>query len=88
MENGRRVCRDMEEFDTSGDGVHANWPNRFFAKIVNSFLAKTGNEGGRAGDAMTYLPGARDPLDCCNFKFSHLAVVIRQTNRWPAAAYR
>jgi len=36
MEDGRRVWRDMEEFDTSGDGVHANWPDRFFAKIADS----------------------------------------------------
>src|SRR5215472_5683519 len=36
MEDDRQVWRDMEEFDTSGGGVHANWPNRFFAKIVDS----------------------------------------------------
>jgi len=63
MENGRWIFRDMEEFDTSGDAVHANWRNRFFAKIVNRFLAKTGNEGGRVGDALTYLPSPRDRLD-------------------------
>ena len=62
MEDDRRVCRDMEEFDTSGDGVHANWPNRFFAKIVDRLLAQTGNEGGRVGDAMTYLLTA--PATC------------------------
>jgi aminoglycoside 3-N-acetyltransferase len=38
MENGCRVWCAMEEFDTSGDGAHANWPDRFFAKIVDSFL--------------------------------------------------
>jgi hypothetical protein len=37
----------MEEFDTSGDGVHANWPDRFFAKIVDAYLTTTG-ESGRA----------------------------------------
>jgi hypothetical protein len=28
MEDRRRVYRDMQELDTSGDGVHANWPDR------------------------------------------------------------
>jgi len=63
MENGCRVWRAMEEFDTSGDGVHANWPDRFFAKIVDGLLVKTGNEGGRVGDAMTYVLSARELLD-------------------------
>jgi hypothetical protein len=53
----------MEEFDTSGDGVHANWPDRFFAKIVGRLLATTGNKGGRVGDAMSYILGARELLD-------------------------
>ena len=63
MENGCRVWRAMEEFDTSGDGVHANWPDRFFAKIVDSLLSKTGNRGARVGNAMTYLLRARELLD-------------------------
>lgn len=53
----------MEEFDTSGDGVHANWPDRFFAKIVDSLLARTGNNGARVGNAMTYILGARELFD-------------------------
>jgi hypothetical protein len=40
----------MEEFDTSGIGVHPNWPDRFFAKIVDSFLAKTENNGSIVGN--------------------------------------
>jgi aminoglycoside 3-N-acetyltransferase len=63
LDDGRRVWRDMEEFDTSGDGVHANWPQDFFARIVDSFLAGTRNQGGRVGDAMSYLLRARDLLD-------------------------
>ena len=63
MENGCRVWRDMEEFDTSGEGVHANWPDRFFARIVDSLLGETGNEGGRVGDAMTYILSSRELLD-------------------------
>jgi len=63
LESGCRVWRAMEEFDTSGDGVHANWPDRFFAKIVDSLLTKTRNSGGRVGDAMTYILGARELHD-------------------------
>jgi aminoglycoside 3-N-acetyltransferase len=60
MENGCRVWRDMEEFDSSGDGIHANWHDRFFAKIVDSLLAKTGNNGARVGNAVTYIVSARE----------------------------
>jgi aminoglycoside 3-N-acetyltransferase len=63
LENGCRVWRAMEEFDTSGDGVHANWSDRFFAKIVDSLLTKTGNNGARVGKAMTYILSARELLD-------------------------
>lgn len=63
VENGCRVWRAMEEFDTSGDGVHANWPDRFFAKIVDRLLTKTANKGGRVGDAMTYILSARELFD-------------------------
>ncbi len=54
-EDGRRVWRDMEEFDTSGQGAHPSWPDRFFAGIVDDYLARTGNRGGRVGDADAYL---------------------------------
>jgi aminoglycoside 3-N-acetyltransferase len=62
LDEGRRVWRDMEEFDTS-DGVHANWPDRFFAKIVDAYLAATGNQGGRVGSALSYVARARGLLD-------------------------
>ena len=63
MEDGCRVWRAMEEFDTSGDGVHANWPDRFFAKTVDSFLAKTENNGALVGKAVTHIISARELLD-------------------------
>jgi aminoglycoside 3-N-acetyltransferase len=63
MENGCRVWRSMEEFDTSGEGVHTNWPDRFFAKIVDSLLSKMENNGARVGNAMTYILSARELLD-------------------------
>lgn len=62
-ENGRRVWRDQEEFDTSGDGVHANWPERFFAKITDTYLAGARNDGGRVGDAVSDIFPARELLD-------------------------
>jgi aminoglycoside 3-N-acetyltransferase len=62
-ENGRRVWRDQEEFDTSGAGVHPNWPSRFFARITDSYLASVGNRGGRVGDALSYLFPARELLE-------------------------
>ena len=63
MENGCQVWRAMEELDTSGDGVHANWPDRFFAKIIDSFLTRTRNNGARLGNAMTDVLSARELLD-------------------------
>lgn len=62
-EGGARVWRDMEEFNTAGDGVHANWPDRFFARITDAYLAASHNGGGRVGHAQSYLIGARGLLD-------------------------
>jgi aminoglycoside 3-N-acetyltransferase len=62
-ENGVRAWRDMEEFDTSGDGVHPNWPDNFFAKITDSYLTVSSNHGGKVGDAQSYLLSARGLLD-------------------------
>jgi len=60
IENGCRIWRDMEEFDTSAAGVHANWPDRFFAKIVDNFLTRTRNNRARVGAAMAYMFNARE----------------------------
>jgi aminoglycoside 3-N-acetyltransferase len=61
-ENGQRVWRDMEEFDTSGR-AHPNWPDRFFARIVDTYLAQTGQRGGRVGSAECFLLESRGLLD-------------------------
>jgi aminoglycoside 3-N-acetyltransferase len=61
-EDGVRVWREMEEFDTSDEGAHANWPDRFFARLVHAYLAETGNCGGQVGDARSYLLEARGLL--------------------------
>jgi aminoglycoside 3-N-acetyltransferase len=63
LENGARVWREMEEVDTSGAGAHANWPDRFFAKLVDRYLAASNNRGGRVGNAWCYLLSARELLE-------------------------
>jgi hypothetical protein len=52
----------MAEFDTSSEGVHANWPDRFFAMIVDGYLAASGNRGGPIGNATSFLLDARGLL--------------------------
>jgi aminoglycoside 3-N-acetyltransferase len=63
LEQGKRVWREMAEFNTGGDGVHANWPDRFFAHIVDAHLAASGNHGGIVGNAPSHLLRARALLD-------------------------
>ena len=63
LENGARAWREMAEHDTSGEGAHANWPEDFFARIVDAFLRASGNAGGRIGDAPSFVMRARELLD-------------------------
>ncbi len=63
LEGRDRVWRAMEEFDTSDAGAHANWPPRFFARIVDLHLRRTANRGGLVGDALSHLFSARALLD-------------------------
>ena len=58
LEEGRRVWREMEEFDSSL-GAHPSWSDRFFAEIVDAHLAETANRGGHVGNAESYLLNAR-----------------------------
>jgi aminoglycoside 3-N-acetyltransferase len=62
LELGERVWRAMEEVDTNT--AHPNWPDRFFAHIVDAHLRDTENEGGLVGDARCHLLDARALLDC------------------------
>jgi aminoglycoside 3-N-acetyltransferase len=59
VEDGSRVWRMTEEFDTSGDGAHPSWPGNFFAKIVDGFLNDSGNRGGDVGNARSHLISSR-----------------------------
>ena len=54
LENGERVWREMEEFDSAA-GAHVHWPERFFALITDSFIARERLSSGRVGDAVCYL---------------------------------
>jgi len=63
VENGERVWKEMNEVDTSGSGAHAKWPHRFFAQIVNAYLSKTQNRGGRVGHAHCFLFDAQGLLE-------------------------
>jgi aminoglycoside 3-N-acetyltransferase len=62
-DDGRRVWRDMEEFNTAGDGLHPSWPDHFFARLVDAHLEHTGNAGGLVGRAASHLLTARALLD-------------------------
>lgn len=62
-EKGTTVWREMAEFDTSGDRVHERWPERFFATLVDGYLAASGSRAGRVGAASADLFPARGLLD-------------------------
>jgi aminoglycoside 3-N-acetyltransferase len=63
LENGVRVWKEMREVDTSGAGAHASWPDRFFARIVNNYLSRSRNRGGRVGHAHCFLLDANGLLE-------------------------
>lgn len=60
-ENGARVWKEMKEYDTSSR-AHPHWPDRFFARIVDTYLQRTGNRGGLVGNAQSFLLDAGDLL--------------------------
>lgn len=61
--DGTRVWRDMAEVDTADAGAHPNWPERFFARIVDAYLQQTHNTGALVGNARSFLIDARGLLD-------------------------
>jgi aminoglycoside 3-N-acetyltransferase len=79
-DGGTRVWRDMEEFDTS-DRAHPNWPDRFFARLVDRYLAQTGNHGARVGDAQCFLLDARGLLAFALPVMQAVAADPRMANR-------
>ena len=55
------VWRDFQEVDSNA--AHANWPERFFSQIVDGYLERSGNRGGRVGAATAHLFPALDLYD-------------------------
>jgi aminoglycoside 3-N-acetyltransferase len=60
-EDGHRVWRHQEEVDSS-NGAHPNWPDRFFARLTDSYLAAHPHGRGRVGNAASYLLSAKGLL--------------------------
>ena len=56
-DGGTRVWRDMEEFDT-GERAHANWPDRFFARLVDA-LSGSDRQPRRARRRRAVFPARR-----------------------------
>jgi aminoglycoside 3-N-acetyltransferase len=57
--DGKRQWVACEEYDSSSEGCHANWPDRFFALIVDDFIQKKRgtrlSREGKVGGADSYL---------------------------------
>ena len=76
-ENGIRIWRDMEEFDTADAGAHPNRPPRFFARVVDTYLRQSGNTGARVGDAESVLFDSRGLL---NFVFPVMQAIAADSD--------
>jgi aminoglycoside 3-N-acetyltransferase len=78
VRDGTRAWLDCEEFDTSERGAHASWPKRFFAEIVDDFLAKNMDTGrcrrGPIGNADSIL------LDAAALVDHAIPLMIRQAH--------
>jgi aminoglycoside 3-N-acetyltransferase len=63
LEHGNNVWKEIAEVDTADRGAHANWPDGFFATIIDEFLYSTSNLGGLVGGAKSCLIDARALLE-------------------------
>jgi aminoglycoside 3-N-acetyltransferase len=83
VRDGRRTWIACEEFDTSGRGVHPGWPGRFFAAIVDDFIAcHRGTEFctcGTVGSAPSVA------MDAARLVAHAVAMMIRQAGPHQAA---
>jgi aminoglycoside 3-N-acetyltransferase len=61
LENGSRFWREIEEFDTSM-GIR-QWPDRFFASIVERYLEENNIQAVKVGNADSYLLEAKKLVD-------------------------
>jgi aminoglycoside 3-N-acetyltransferase len=62
IDNGARVWKDMEEFDTASS-AHPSWSKHIFAEIVDGFILSRGIEPAKVGDAEAWLLDAQSLLD-------------------------
>ena len=62
LEHGERVWREMAEFDTA-NGAHPNWPEGFFAQLVDGYLEATNTPSEYVGSARSVLFAARGLLE-------------------------
>lgn len=86
LRDGKRVWLDCEEFDTSGRGVHANWPDRFFAQIVDDFIVKN---AGTTRCARGQVGGTDSVLMSAAALVAHaIPVMVRQACGEPANPVR
>ena len=74
-DNGVRVWREMEEFDTA-DGAHPAWAAGCFTQIVDGYLARMGNAGALVGNAQSFLLSSQQLLDHA------LPELTRLANSW------
>jgi aminoglycoside 3-N-acetyltransferase len=78
LQDGARVWVDCEEFNTSGAGVHENWPANAFELIVDDFIARRAGTPhcrvGRVGLAESVLLDAAELV-------AHALPIMR---RWAA----
>jgi aminoglycoside 3-N-acetyltransferase len=76
LRNGEKVWAPCAEVDSSSAGAHANWPDRFFALLVDDFIAKHDGTAvcarGRVGNADAWL------LDAAAL-VRHVAPIVAQT---------
>jgi aminoglycoside 3-N-acetyltransferase len=76
--DGKRVWVPGEEFNSSDPGAHANWPGRFFALIVDGFIARHDGTAqcthGKVGNSDSYL------LDAAAL-VAHAVPIMEQTAR-------
>jgi aminoglycoside 3-N-acetyltransferase len=80
-DQGVRVWREMEEFDTSDAGAHPHWPARFFARIADTYLERTMNRGGHVGSAESFLFDARGLLALALTVMTEVAADPRAADR-------
>jgi aminoglycoside 3-N-acetyltransferase len=83
LRDGERVWVPCEEFDTSGRGVHPNWPSDFFARIVDDFVARYRGSAfcacGTVGSAASVL------MDADKLVAHALPIMVRQANAVPGS---